>query len=419
LGLTLQRRFSSQQGPAFFWISDFERRYPEKLHLSRRQIHFSKTGKNNGFCEIQTNGRLAFGRQKLRIAAIVLLGLAALATVPSLGHAQAALLMAEPYGFFGSVNPTGHNAIYFERICAETPTRLRRCRAGELGTVISRYQGINGYDWVAIPLVPYLYAVENTSQIPAHVDRQTVRELRSRYHESHLLGLGSNLHPGNFVRGGWTELIGLSYERRIFAFRFETTEAQDDAFIARMNGDKNHSQFNLLFNNCSDFARQTLNFYFPHTFRRSAFPDAGMTTPKQIAFKLVRYSRKHPEIQLTVFEIPQTPGYRRLSRSNKNIAESLVTTVYAVPIAVMNPYLAGGIFVDYFVRGRSHLIPKHPQMLTPDKLVALTAQIHPAQNSLDADVRALGAAANRPPETPGKTVNSDLAEIRVEHEQVY
>jgi hypothetical protein len=371
--------------------------------------------------KIQTKARPAHWSQKLmqelRVTAIVLLGLMALAVSTSQSHAQAALLMAEPYGFFGSVNPTGHTAIYFERICAETPTRLRRCQAGELGAVISRYQGINGYDWVAIPLVPYLYSVENVSRVPAHVDRQTVRDLRNRYHEIHLLGLGSNLHPGNFVHGGWAQLVGVSYERRIFAFRFETTEAQDDAFIARMNGGTNHTQFNLLFSNCSDFARETLNFYFPHTFRRSTFPDAGMTTPKQIAYKLVRSSRKHPEMQLTVFEIPQIPGYRRLSRSNKSIAESLATTVYAVPIAVMNPYLAGGIFVDYFVRGRYHLIPKHPQVLAPDNLGPLTGPGYVAQNPLNADVQALGAAANRPTEM--RTIaaaNSDLEEIKGEHE---
>jgi hypothetical protein len=39
--------------------------------------------------------------------------------------------MEEPYGFFGSVNPTGHNAVYFARICAETPVKLRRCQSGE------------------------------------------------------------------------------------------------------------------------------------------------------------------------------------------------------------------------------------------------------------------------------------------------
>jgi hypothetical protein len=92
------------------------------------------------------------------------------------------------------------------------------------------------------------------------------------------------------VHGGWTQLVGVSYERRIYAFRFETTEEQDDAFIAQMNAGQNRSHFHLLFNNCSDFARIMLNFYFPGTFRRSVFPDAGMTTPKQIAYKLERYA---------------------------------------------------------------------------------------------------------------------------------
>jgi len=360
------------------------------------------------------------GMRILRTAAFAIMALLALTSSSSQSRAQAALLMEEPYGFFGSVNPTGHNAIYFERICAATPVRLRRCQAGELGAVISRYQGISGYDWVAIPLIPYLYAVENASEVPAHVDRQIVNDLRNLYHEIHLLDLGSDLRPGGFLHGGWAQLVGLSYERRIYAFRFETTEEQDDAFMARMNDSSNRTHFNLLFSNCSDFARQTLNFYFPHTFRRSAFPDAGMTTPKQIAYKLVRYSHKHPEMQLTVFEISQIPGFRRFSHSNKSVAESLTTTVYAIPLAVMNPYLTGGIFVDYFVRGRYHMIPKHPQVLAPDNLQALTFPARAVQNPLSAGVQAPSVAADWPTETPRTAAaNSDLAGIKVEHEQIH
>jgi hypothetical protein len=345
------------------------------------------------------------------------MALAVLTFSPAQGRAQAALLMEEPYGFFGSVNPTGHNAIYFERICAETPIRLRRCQDGELGAVISRYQGIAGYDWVAIPLIPYLYSVESASEVPARGSRETVNQLRNRYHEAHLLNLGEDLPPGNVVHGGWKQLVGLSYERRIYAFRFNTTDEQDDAFIARMNDSENRTHFNLLFNNCSDYARQILNFYFPGTFKRSVFPDAGMTTPKHLAYKLERYARKHPEMELTIFEIPQIPGYRRMSRSNKSIAESLSTTSYAVPIALTNPYLAGGLFVDYLVRGRYHLIPRHPQLLAPDNLQALTAPARDGQNPLSAGVQAPSAADSGAPETSGAApANSGLKEIKVAHE---
>src|SRR5258708_28003903 len=48
-------------------------------------------------------------------------------------RADAALLMEEPYAEFGAFNPTGHAAIYLNHICAESPTRLRPCRAGEPG----------------------------------------------------------------------------------------------------------------------------------------------------------------------------------------------------------------------------------------------------------------------------------------------
>jgi hypothetical protein len=327
--------------------------------------------------------------------------------------------MEEPYGFFGSMNPTGHNAVYFARICAETPTRLRRCQAGELGSVVSRYQGIDGYDWVAMPLIPYLYSVENPSDVPSHVNRETVRRLRSRYREAHLLNLGEDLYPGNVVRGGWTQLVGVSYERRIYALRFETSEEQDDAFIARMNDGKNRTHFNLLFNNCSDFARRNLNLYFPGAFKRSIFPDAGMSTPKQLAYRLERYANQHPETQLTIFEIPQIPGYRRPSHSNKSAAESLITTVYAIPIALTNPYLAGGLFVDYLMRARYHLIPKNPELLEPDSLSALglTAAAPAAQNPWSAGAQAPSAAADGSAEAPSTAAaNSGLTETKVPHE---
>jgi hypothetical protein len=307
-----------------------------------------------------------------RTARLILVAAIVLFSPSARSHAQAALLMEQPYGFFGELNPTGHNAIYFQRICAETPVHLRHCQSGELGAVIARYQGISGYDWIAIPLVPYLYSVEDPSEVPTHVDRLTVTRMRNRYHETHLLVLGENLHPGGFLHGGWTELLGVAYERRIYAFRFATTEAQDDALIEHMNSAENRSHFELLYSNCADFARVVLNYYFPRTFRRTFFPDAGMTTPKQLAWKLEHFARSHHETQLDVFEIPQVPGFRHQSGSNKSVAESLSTTIYAVPIAIVNPYIAGGLFVDYLVRGRHRLIPAHPQMLTAETISTLS-----------------------------------------------
>jgi hypothetical protein len=333
--------------------------------------------------------------RKLHTTALALMALTLLAPFSARSRAQAALLLEEPYGFFGYVNPTGHNAVYFERICAETPIKLRRCAPGEPGAVIARYQGISGYDWVAIPLFAHLYAVEDAVQVPAHVDRDTVSRMLSQYYETHLFAsLGGKLTAGGMFQGGWNDLVGQAYMRRIYAFRFETSEEQDDAFIARMNDDDNRSHFNPVYRNCADFVRGVLNFYYPDAFRRNFFPDAGITTPKQTAYQLERYARKHPKAQLTVFEIPQIPGYRRLSRSNKSVAQSLSlsTPGYAIAIAAANPYLAGGLFVDYLVRGRYPLTHGRPRLLSPGNLFALIMPARPEQNSEENGVLATGAA---------------------------
>lgn len=160
--------------------------------------------------------------------------------------AQAALLMEEPYGFFGAINPTGHTAVYFERICAETPVKLRR------------------------------------------------------------------------------------------------------------------------------------------------------------------YARKRPETALEVFEIPQIPGYRPMSRHNKNIDESQVTTAYAIPIALANPYLAGGLFVDYLVRGRYHLIPRDPVVLQPDDSSALTAPARLNENRASDGAQVPGAGSGSSAQTQISKTESGL-----------
>ncbi|UWZ82512.1 hypothetical protein [Occallatibacter riparius] len=300
------------------------------------------------------------------LSVLVILGFSSLRS-----QAQAALLMEEPYGLFGTLNPTGHAAIYFSRLCAETPVKLRRCEPGEPGAVIARYQGIAGYDWVAMPLYPYLYAVDDAADVPLRVNRDGVLHLRRAYHDEHMQSLGAKVHEGNFVHGGWAQLIGVSYERKIYAFRFDTTEEQDEALMGRLNDSRNHTQFNLLYSNCADFARGVMNDYFPHVFTRTFFPDAGMTTPRQITSKLVHYAKKHPETKLSIFAIPQIPGYRHLSHANMSVSGSLMTTAYAIPIAIFNPYLAGGLFIDYLVRGRFPRSYEHCPTLEPSELAEL------------------------------------------------
>jgi hypothetical protein len=334
-----------------------------------------------------------------RAIGLIFAGFAVAVAVCPRAHSQAALLLEDADGISRALDPTGHDAVYFARICAASSTRLRRCALGEQGVVISRYEGLAGYDWLAVPLIPYLYSLDNPHAVPGRVDQQTVHSLRQQYHEAHLMALGRNVPEGGRIQRGWNQLVGAAYERRMYAFRFETTEAQDDAFIAWMNAGTNHSHFNIMFRNCANFADQVLDFYFPHTFRRHIVPDGGIVTPRQVAYELVRYARRHPQVDLTVLEIPQVPGYRRPSRPGKSVAGSLTVTGYVIPVAVLNPIVAAGLIADYLAWGRYPLPLKQAQVLSPETMAALagstdTTLANRSDRLLDGEGHGEGLEAN-------------------------
>ena len=274
-------------------------------------------------------------------------------------HASVALLMEEPYGHFGAMNPTGHSAVYLNHVCAASPTELRLCQPGESGVVISRYHKIAGLDWIAIPLIPYLYAVEDVSQVPQSVDQAQVNALRDAYRRKHLLDLAMNGSHGKTPKGEWTQLVGESYDRTIHGFEVVSTTDEDERFIALFNDRNNTGHFNILFHNCADFSRAVLNIYLPDAIHRSVVADLGMTSPKQVARSLVQYGRKHPELEMSAFMIPQVPGTIKRSKPVKGVAESLMKKKrYVIPMAILTPELTGGLVVAYLAKGRMEL-PKN------------------------------------------------------------
>src|ERR1700676_753598 len=101
-------------------------------------------------------------------------------------HADVTVLLEEPYSYDGAFAGTGHTAIYLTRVCADSPTHLRKCKPGESGVVISRYNRIAGYDWIAIPLLPYLYAIANPEDIPLYADSKLAAFLRDQYRRENL-----------------------------------------------------------------------------------------------------------------------------------------------------------------------------------------------------------------------------------------
>jgi hypothetical protein len=317
-------------------------------------------------------------------------------------RADAALLMEEPYGEFGAFNPTGHAAIYLSHICVESPTRLRPCRAGEPGAVISRYHKIDGYDWLAIPLVPYLYAVERVGDAPSLADATLEASLRDRYRRQHLLALAPDIEAGKKAGeapgGEWTQLIGASYDRRIYGFQIQTIADEDERFMNEFNDRSNVGHFNLLFHNCADFSRTLLNVYYPHSVHRNFFVDLGITTPKQVARSLTKYADHHPELTFSTFMIPQVPGSIKRSHPIDGVMESVVKSKkYVVPLAVVNPEITAGLVVVYLTDGRFKAPKGATVEIMPGETVTKGVEPAPAATSGTGAGAGSGAVETRRP----------------------
>lgn len=256
-------------------------------------------------------------------------------------HAQATLLLEEPYSYDGTFAGTGHAAVYLSRVCAESATVLRRCEPGETGVVLSRYHAIAGRDWIAIPLIPYLYAVRNPDDIPLVTDEKVVKFLRHNYLES--IGI---------TDGPSYQLAGSAYDRTTYGFRIATRPEQDDELIRILNAAPNRESYELVKRNCADFAKQIINFYYPGAIHRSVIADLGVMTPKQAAKSLVHTVRRHPEMQLTTFIIPQVPGLKP-SKPVHGVIESVVLAKkYVTPFLLFHPFVVGSVEAAYWTGWR-------------------------------------------------------------------
>jgi hypothetical protein len=301
------------------------------------------------------------GRVFNRFAALVS---ACVLACAALSSASATLLLEEPYGKLGFFTATGHAAVYLSGVCAETPVVLRPCAPGETGVVISRYDGVNGYDWVAIPLISYLYAVDRPEDVPLFADAKMVSFLRDRYRRRYLEDIAPDVKNGETPGGNWYELVGSSYDRTIYGFEIETTPKQDEVLIRKLNSSPNVSHFHLVSRNCADFAKDVLNLYFPKTLHRSIVADAGITTPKQMAKLLSRYGDRHPELRLSRLVISQVPGSMARSTTAHGVVESFMKSKkYIVPSAVFSPIFAGCVAAVYVGTGAGHFDPSRNAMV--------------------------------------------------------
>jgi hypothetical protein len=279
-------------------------------------------------------------------------------------HAALTVLVGEPFGSFGTMMPLGHTAIYLDRVCADGPLHVRMCEPGERpGVVLARYHAIGKYDWLAVPVMDFLYAADRMEDVPQYATPQVVWAMRERYRQRFLRSVvpdgtqGEEFGDGRSMGAGsleeWWESAGMAYNRRIWAYQVATTEAQDERLVEVMNADENRHLYHLRRTNCADFAAQIVNLYFPGAVHHDKIAEFGLMTPKQVARSLTAYAASRPELGLKVWEIPQVPGSLRRSRPVRGGAEAgLKTKRYLLPLIAIQPEVPAGLTVLYLWHGR-------------------------------------------------------------------
>jgi hypothetical protein len=212
-----------------------------------------------------------------------------------------------------------------------------------------------------MPLVPYLYAVSSAEEVPDNVDHTTEVTLRDAYRRRYLETLAPDLPNGSAPDDNWYELVGSAFDRTIYGFQVSTTTAQDMQLIAEFNDQKNVEKYNGMFRNCADFARVTINRYYPHAVRRNYIADLGLTSPKSVARGLAHYAHKHPDVGFTMFEVPQVKGDLPRSHGNTDLAEGILKR-FGFPLAVVSPVATGVVFAAYVGHGRFAMPKNAPQL---------------------------------------------------------
>lgn len=224
------------------------------------------------------------------------------------------------------ITGTGHSAVYFSRICPESPVKVRLCRPDEQGSVMSNYINIGEdqpFEWNIVPLSVYVYGVEDPRNRPIFGSSKIKHLLEERYRAKYLTTYCESTPCRTSYKAEWREMVGATLIRSIYVFVVDTTVEQDQELIAKFNSLPNRNHFNGVTNNCADFTRRVINTYFPHATNPDYLNDFGMTSPKAIARSFTRYAIRHPETNFHVLHFAQIPGTIKRSSECRDGTEQL------------------------------------------------------------------------------------------------
>lgn len=254
------------------------------------------------------------------------------------------------------ITSTGHSAVYFSRICPESPVRLRLCHGGEQGSIMSNYINLGEnqrFEWNVVPLNVYLYGVEDARHRPIFGSFKLKHLLEDRYRRNYLADLCAAEPCATSYKAEWREMVAATFVRNIYIFVVDTTIEQDKALVAQFNEAQNKSRFNGVTRNCADFTMRVINAYFPHSTHPDYVNDFGMTSPKAVARSFTHYALRHPQSHLRVLHFAQVPGTIKRSREVRAGTEQLCRSKkFLIPMIVFAGPEVPAVATTYVLTGR-------------------------------------------------------------------
>jgi hypothetical protein len=152
--------------------------------------------------------------------------------------------------------------------------------------------------------------------------------------------------------GRWKGLFATALDRDLYAFTVKTTTEQDLRFLEKYNVSPAGNDFNAFTNNCADFTKNVVNFYFPNSASRDFINDFGITTPKALARSFKGYAAKKPDLLFHIQKYRQLDGTILKSSDVKNFTEMAFTSKkYVVTQALTMPILLPVFTGTFFLTG--------------------------------------------------------------------
>jgi hypothetical protein len=254
------------------------------------------------------------------------------------------------------VTGSGHTAVYFSRICPESPVKLRLCGPGEYGSVMSNYINLGEdeqFEWNIAPFSVYVYGVEDVTRRAIFGSPKVKKLLEENYREQTLAAYCTGRSCMTSGKAEWREMVAAGMSRSMYIFVVETTLQQDLDLIAKFNAMPNENHFNGVTRNCADFTKNVVDTYFPHSAHRDAINDFGMTSPKAVARSFSHYAQNHPESHFRVLHFSQLPGTIKRSTEPHSGTEQLYhSKKLLIPMVIFADHELPVVAAAYLITGR-------------------------------------------------------------------